>query len=99
MPLLPQTKQTYHTAVSGGDMIGLIVMLQKEVYLKKAMDHPEFDWLLPLIPPVRGDGLHVFRTCNQWAKQHSFTLESIRSILRTQMTSQSPFLLNPDVSK
>ena len=73
-------------------MIGFICMILKEEYFRRAMAHPDFDWLKPCIAPIKGDGLHVFNKANKWAESHSLTLTNIRTLLLTKKMPQLPSL-------
>ena len=92
MPTKPVSQVKYYEAKSGGDMIGFICMIMKEEYFRRAMDHPDFDWLKPCIAPIKGDGLHVFNKANKWAESHSLTLTNIRTLLLTKKMPQLPSL-------
>lgn len=73
-PLVPTSEMAYVEPVKWGDFVCLLVMIQKESYRlwKRLLEtHPDLKPWAPDGPPIRGDGLHVFRRANEWAASHS----------------------------
>lgn len=90
-PLTPTSDKTkqFNAAVSGGDMVGFFVMLMKEEYIRRAVysvydTDPKWALYIDAITPkplIKGDGLHLFRRSNEWARKSNLTLTTIKSLL------------------
>lgn len=91
--LQPVSKCQYTNSASGGDIIGLIVALMREEYIRRAFYtrqnvlYPDVKWLRRFMPypNIKGDGLHVFRKANEWAAKKNLTNEVIRKSLRIKL--------------
>jgi hypothetical protein len=85
MPLEPVSHTKYHGPVSGGDMVCLIIMLLRETYIQRALKGSTLETILyPWIPKpeIKGDGLHVFKQANDWAKRYQLSMSSLIYSLR-----------------
>lgn len=90
-PLLPTSKMNYYNPSKGGDFCCLLVMLQKEPYIWKALTATNaisiFNEWLPK-PTIKGDGLHVFRKANEWAKRNAQQCKMVKIISSLKIATQ-----------